>query len=61
MPQRPDRGDNGFCLLEAEPGLLRLRYIDWRALDRCTVEVPVVNGRLDWSHKKSAGCDAYAP
>jgi hypothetical protein len=58
--QRPDRGNNGFCLLEAEPGRLRLRYIDWRRNERCTVDLPVVKGRLDWTHKVSAECERYA-
>jgi hypothetical protein len=58
--QRPDRGNNGFCLLEAEPGRLRLRYIDWRRNERCTVDLPVRNGRLDWAQKVSEACERYA-
>ncbi len=60
FPQRPDRGNNGFCLLEAEPGQLRLRYIDWRRNDRCTVTIPVNNNRLDWARKSSVECDQYS-
>lgn len=58
--QRPDRGNNGFCFLEAEPDRLRLRYIDWRRNERCTVDLPVRNGRLDWANKVSAECDRYS-
>lgn len=57
--QRPDRGNNGFCLLEAEPDRLRLRYIDWRRNERCTVDLPVRDGRLDWANKVSAASERY--
>lgn len=60
MNRRQDVGNNGFVLLEAEPSMLRLRYIDWRAQERCVVDLPVRDGRLDWAGKVSPACDAYS-
>ncbi|MGA9524673.1 MAG: metallophosphoesterase [Myxococcaceae bacterium] len=55
---RKDRGNNGFCLLEAAPDQLRLRYVDWRRNARCTVDIPVHEGRLDWAGRtKSVGSE----
>jgi hypothetical protein len=37
---RPDRGNNGYCVLTFQPGGdLGLRYVDWMSHDRCLVSL----------------------
>lgn len=47
---RPDMGNNGFCVLEAEDGALRVSYRDWMGNTRCRVSFAIREGRLDLSN-----------
>jgi hypothetical protein len=46
---RPDRGNNGYCLLELHAdGTLGLRFIDWMSRERCAVTLARgASGRLE--------------
>jgi hypothetical protein len=46
---RPDRGNNGYCLLLLRAdGTVELKYVDWMGNPRCEASLTKTNGQDRW-------------